>query len=134
LSFLLPKLAQLCIFNTDSTIPKYVNQTKYTTSLGHCIGHWFEKIPSQPRNKINAITAYCKLCSKPNRHCSKNSSLFLEFNLLDLTQKNDKKEFAQNRNLNNQFQRLANDINDNNRQTAEAPQLQFQKRGIGGGE
>jgi hypothetical protein len=54
-------------------------------------------------------------------------------NLFDLTQKNDKKEFAQNRNLNNQFQRLANDINDNNRQTAEAPQLQFQRRGTGGG-
>ena len=53
-------------------------------------------------------------------------------NLFDLTQKNDKKEFAQNRNLNNQFQRLANDINDNNRQTVEAAQLQFQTRGIGG--
>jgi len=54
-------------------------------------------------------------------------------NLFNLTQKDDKKEFAQNRNLNNQFQRLANDINDNNRQTVEAAQLQFQTRGRGGG-
>lgn len=52
-------------------------------------------------------------------------------NLFNLTQKDDKKEFAQNRNLNNQFQRLANDINDNNK-AAEAAQLQFATR-VGGG-
>lgn len=53
-------------------------------------------------------------------------------NLFDLTKKDDKKEFAQNRNLNNQFQRLANDINDNNK-AAEAAQLQFASAGRVGG-
>jgi hypothetical protein len=57
-------------------------------------------------------------------------------NLFDLTQKNDKKEFAQNRNLNNQFQRLANDVNDNNKQINDITQkagLQFQSGRLPGG-